>query len=474
MPPKVSTVITTYNQSQFLPGAIDSVLTQSYPGVEVIVVDDGSSDDTPEVAQQYGERVRYIRQQNRGVSAARNTGFRAATGEYINFLDSDDFFLPTKIERQIRVFNARPEIDLVHCGFYEVDENCNRLKKVTTFPSNHILRELAVDCFLQVHAPLVRREWFDRVGLFDEHLPWQGQYCEDWELWLRMAKAGCQFAYTSEPLIAYRLSEGSQMTSVEKMEWGSLGVLDRFFTASDLPDDVIAVKPEAYGLRRLWISFEYYAVGAWKDAQRNISEAFAVFPTLSGDPSLILQKVIDAALITRRKDPLAFLDSVLEHLPQEIIYLQSYRSYLLGRIGISLAMQFFAAGNVEKARQQMIAAIHSNPSLLERFDEFHEALCHYATSLPVPEPVNYASKVLDNLPAEAEPLKRTRRQVLSDVHLACAFKEYEADRWSSAIRHIMGAAQYRPVVFKNRGVISIYLKSLLALSSPKRAASDNR
>lgn len=470
MLPKVSIIIITYNQSQLLPVAIDSVLAQTYPAIEVIVVDDGSSDDTPEVMLPYGERVRYIRQENRGVSAARNTGFRATTGEYINFLDSDDFFLPTKIECQMRVFNLRPDVGLVHCGFYQVDENGNRLNKVTSFPSDHILRELAVDCFLVVHTPLVRREWFDRVGLFDEHLPWQGQYCEDWELWLRMVKAGCQFSYVSEPLVAYRILKGSHVTSVEKMEWSSFAVLDRFFAASDLPDEVIAVKPEAYGLRRLWISFGYYAAGAWNDAQRNITAALAVFPDLGDNPSLILQKVVDAALIPRVKDPLTFVDSVLTHLPQEIIHLQRYRSYLQGRIMTSLAMQFYAAGNVDKARQQLTKAINTDPSLLERLDEFHETLCHFATSLPVPDPVSYAVKVLDNLPAEAEHLNHTRRCVLSDVHLACAFIDYEAEQWSGVMRHVMGAAQYRPVVFKNRGVISIFLKSLFALSYPRRFA----
>jgi glycosyltransferase involved in cell wall biosynthesis len=97
MLPKVSVIIITYNRSQLLPVAIDSVLAQTYPSIEVIVVDDGSTDDTPEVMLHYAERVRYIRQENRGVPAARNTGIRAATGDFINFLDSDDFFLPTKI-----------------------------------------------------------------------------------------------------------------------------------------------------------------------------------------------------------------------------------------------------------------------------------------------------------------------------------------------------------------------------------------
>jgi hypothetical protein len=137
---------------------------------------------------------------------------------------------------------------------------------------------------------------------------------------------------------------------------------------------------------------------------------------------------------------------------------------------IHLAMREYAVGNIDQARQKIAKAITIDPSLLERSDEYHDALCHHAISMPVPDPVSYAERVLDNLPAEADPLKRTRKSVLSDVHLACAFRDYEAEQWSGVIRHAMRAAQYRPAVFKNRGVISIFLKSMLALASSRRFA----
>jgi glycosyltransferase involved in cell wall biosynthesis len=472
MLPRVSVIIITYNHARLLPIAIDSVLTQTYPAIELIVVDDGSTDDTPTVMQQYAGRVNYIRQENRGVVAARNVGICAATGEFINFLDSDDFFLPAKIDRQMRVFKARPDVGLVHCGFYQVNEAGHRLNKVTWFPSDHILRELAIDCFLLVHAPLVRREWFDRVGLFNE-LPWERQYCEDWDLWLRMAKAGCQFAYVREPLIAYRILEGSQMTDAAKMERGSIGVLDRFFAAPDLPADVMAAKSQAYGLRRLWIGFSYYESGKWEDAQRNIAEAFATYPAWTEHPGLVVQKIVDAALIPRVEAPLAFVGSVLAHLPPEASALQRYGPYLRGRVMTSLAVQSYAAGDIAQAHQQLAEAIDADRSLLESPDEFRAILCHYAMSLPVSDPVAFADGVLGNLPAAAERLKGIRPRVLADVNLACAFADYEQGLWTRTIQHVMNTVRYRPAGFRNRGLLSILVRSMIKLFKDGREASPS-
>lgn len=137
---------------------------------------------------------------------------------------------------------------------------------------------------------------------------------------------------------------------------------------------------------------------------------------------------------------------------------------------ISLAMQDYAARNVDKAQQQIVRATTIDPPVRERLDEILDALCHCAISLPIPDPVSYTEKVLEDLPPEADHLKRIRSYAINDMLLACAFRDYEAKQRSGVIRHVMGAARYRPVVFKNRGVISIFLKSILALLYPGRFA----
>jgi glycosyltransferase involved in cell wall biosynthesis len=114
--PLVSVVIAAYNGAQYLPEAIDSALAQTYPKVEVIVVDDGSTDSTAEVVGAYGARVRYLYQQNAGTAAARNTGIQSAQGELIALLDQDDRWLPEKLARQVPLFFDEPRVGLVHSG----------------------------------------------------------------------------------------------------------------------------------------------------------------------------------------------------------------------------------------------------------------------------------------------------------------------------------------------------------------------
>ena len=470
MPAPVSIVIANYNHAALLPVAIDSALGQTYPNVEVIVVDDGSTDASPDVLQRYEGRVRCLRQTNRGVVAARNAGCRAATGEFINFLDSDDYLMPTKIAQQMQLFKAQPEVGLVHCGFYEVDHDGRYLNRVTTFPAQHILRELAVDCFLVVHAPLVQRRWLDQAGLFDERLPWDGQHAEDWELWLRLAKAGCPFAFVAEPLAAYRVLPTSRMMDVPRMERGIIGVLDRLYAANDLPADVLAVKPEAYGLHRLWISFGYFETEQWAKARASLAEAWHAYPAFARDPALPLQKIVDAAMAARVRDPLGFVEAVLTHLPSEAAGLEGHRPEVRSRVRLSLAMRHYAAGDQGAGRRWLGDALAKDPALVDAADMFDTTLCHFAMNSALPDPVALAMAVFQDVPPAARSWHRLRRHVLSKLHVACAFRDFDARHWGSTLRHVVAAGRHRPGVFGNRGVLSILARSLLALPRASRTA----
>ena len=130
----------------------------------------------------------------------------------------------------------------------------------------------------------------------------------------------------------------------------------------------------------------------------------------------------------------------------------------------SLAVKSYAAGNAIQARQQIANAIGIDPSLLDSPDEFRSILCHYAMSLPIPDPIMFAGSVLGNLPVEAKRLKRIRPRVLSDVNLACAFEDYNKRQWARTVQRVIDAARYRPAIFKNRGVLSILLRSMLELT----------
>jgi len=462
--PRVSVIIPTYNRSTLLERTVKSVLAQTYPNLETIVVDDGSTDDTALVMAQYAGQITYLQQSNQGVAAARNYGLRVATGAYINFLDHDDLLLPTKIERQVQLLEARPEIGLVHCGYYHIDENDNRLEKMTFLPDG-TLAELV--CINQIWsgAPLIRRQCLERAGNYDD------VWTADWDMWLRIAQTGQQFACIQEPLGAYRILPGSEMSNVSKLEHGSFYTLDRIFADPQLPIDVLAEKAKAYGTTHLWLSWRYYGAGQWEEAQRNLTEALTLLPHLLENPKELLESIYGDALGVRISDPVEFILNILEHLPPIAAGLRSYKTQLLATVRVGLALRNYAFGNLAKAQQELTEAIALNPTLLEHTGDFANLLGHYATKLPVSTPSLFVETVFQNLPPGAQSLARMRSQVLSDVQVSSAFENYYANRRHLVVPQILQALRYQPAWFKNKGVISILLKSLPALLSREQAMS---
>lgn len=199
--PKVSVVIPTYNRAHLISRAIHSVLNQTYQDLEIVIIDDGSIDNTEEIVKSFeDERIVYLRHsKNKGASAARNTGIKASKGDYIAFQDSDDEWFPDKLERQVNTFdNAPSEIGIVYSGFYRIEAD-----KKTYIPGDYIVQkdgnihnELLKGNFVGTPAVLIKKECFKNNRYFNETLP----ALEDWEMWVELSKH-YQFKYIDEPLL---------------------------------------------------------------------------------------------------------------------------------------------------------------------------------------------------------------------------------------------------------------------------------
>ena len=211
---KISVIIPAYNAEKYIAEALDSVLAQTYPIHEIIVIDDGSTDKTAEVVHRYiNSRTRelanplnlkYFYQENRGPAAARNSGIREATGEYIAFLDADDTWMPEKLARQIEKFNESPDAGLVHAKRIRIDESgAEQETRKRHIPEGFIFDSLLRDNFICCSSTLVKKQCFDDVGLFDEHR--EIAKSEDYDMWLRIARQ-YQIGYVDLPLIKYRVN----------------------------------------------------------------------------------------------------------------------------------------------------------------------------------------------------------------------------------------------------------------------------
>jgi len=231
--PKFSVVIPTYNRTATIGRAIESALAQTYPHVEVILVNDGSTDHTEDVIQRYYDRINYISRPNRGSASARNRGISEATGNYIAFLDSDDSWYPEKLERVTAAIHEHPEAGLFFSDSNVLDRN-GRLMWVHRCP--HIIgnayQAFLESDFVSTSAVVVRRSCFDVVGMFSESLTG----CEDWDMWIRLSR---QFpcVHIPEVLSAYTWrTAGARSTDPGPWLEGVEAVLQHAFEADpELP-----------------------------------------------------------------------------------------------------------------------------------------------------------------------------------------------------------------------------------------------
>ena len=200
-------MIPVYNQERYVAECVESALDQTYRDHEVVVVDDGSTDRTPEILAAFGGHIRSIRQENRGAAAALNHGIREARGEYVAWLSSDDVFLPRKLERQVALLDHDRGIDLVYTDFYEIDGEGQVLREVKSphyGDRREFVRRMLWNNFVNGSSVLFRKSAFEAAGGFDESM----RLHADGTMWFRMLKHG-SFGHVAEPLLKYRWHAGN-------------------------------------------------------------------------------------------------------------------------------------------------------------------------------------------------------------------------------------------------------------------------
>ena len=228
MKPLISIIIPCYNSSTYLAETLTNVLAQSYPDFECILVDDGSTDNTKLIANDFAakdKRIHYYQQNNGGVSTARNAGIKFSIGEFIQFLDADDLMPPEKLKIHAEYLLSHPEVDIVFTEYVQfnkaevltpefVANNKNNFTKKTTWEKENILKYLVLDNIMCPHAALSRRKVADTIG-FDPNL----RHCEDYDFWFRSAISGFHFSYLENPgsVCFYRKHPGNKSSNSARM-----------------------------------------------------------------------------------------------------------------------------------------------------------------------------------------------------------------------------------------------------------------
>ncbi|MDO9170989.1 MAG: glycosyltransferase [bacterium] len=262
--PLVSVITATYNMGHYLRETVDSILAQTHDRLELIIVDDGSTDDTWKVLEEYAAdpRVKIVRQANAGQTAAKNRGLREASGQFVGFCDADDRWLPEKLARQLPHFENAPSLGVVYTDFTCIDGE----GRPTPAPrmecfSGRITSQLLVDNFVNFPSALARREAIEKVGGFDTSL----SMSIDYNLWLRIS-VDWDFRYLPETLVEYRLWEGQMSHRTGERLDNAFRMMTRF-----LAEHPGCVSPAA---RRYAWTHSYVTRGRWHAREgRNMAAA---------------------------------------------------------------------------------------------------------------------------------------------------------------------------------------------------------
>lgn len=273
--PEVSVIIPAYNAGRYVGAAIQSVLAQTHRDFEILVVDDGSEDDTAAVVEAFGAPVRLLRQANAGVSEARNHGLRVATGRYVAFLDADDTWFPEKLERQVSTLLVHEGFRACYSAFLAVDDQLSplgvrRSSRRASVVEDLLLRGNVVGSICTV---LVERELFDAVGGFDPAL----SQCADWDMWVRLGTL-TDFHYLDEPLVTYRQHDTNMSRNPALLERDSLRVLEKAFELPGLPEHVRSKRRRAFGRNYMVLAGTYFVAGRPSDFARCALRSLALDP----------------------------------------------------------------------------------------------------------------------------------------------------------------------------------------------------
>ncbi len=279
--PKVSVIIPTYNREQFIVETINSVLNQTYKDFEIIVVDDGSTDNTKIKLEQFKSKIKLIEQKNSERAVARNNGTKNSTGQYVAFLDSDDIWIKNKLEKQVEILDSKSEVILTYGQCLRINEDGQKIKtarrQLRGFSGN-VYEELLMRNFIVSPTPMIRKDFFEKTAGFQtKYIPY-----EDWEFWIRFSLLG-KFHFINKPLAYYRIhsTQSVKLVQAEKIEQVTSLLLNDSFK---LKEGTNGIKNKSLGIANLRFCYWYLLANQFEKAKEKLKIARGINPVVFFNP----------------------------------------------------------------------------------------------------------------------------------------------------------------------------------------------
>ena len=298
MDPQVSVILPTYNRAQLLPAAIQSVLDQVYVDLELIVVDDGSTDSTLDILHRFTDpRIRVLAQENRGIGSALNAGIKAARGSYIARIDSDDRWLPELLTVEVPILEDKPEAGVAYARAQAMDQDGRPLPQILGAPPKYpgdAFKSFVYGDFGCAITALIRRDPLEKVGFFDETLVGN----EDWDLWIRLSRV-TRFVFIDRVLANFRMHPGRTTAGASgkfaAITQGRIQVLDKVFSQPSLPASVLSIRKQAYRNAHIDAALRWLSA----EKQREALEHFWQAIRLGGNPLVTTARILYLILFYR-------------------------------------------------------------------------------------------------------------------------------------------------------------------------------
>lgn len=325
--PTVSVVIATYNRPKMLKSAMDSVLAQDFTDFELIVVDDGSSQDTSDVVKSYADlRVIYLRQTQSGRSVARNAGLKASKGRYIALLDDDDLYLPHKLRFQVHYLDSHPDIDAVAGSatlLYELQHRGPEFYRAAPRETVLSARSCLYSCPVIPTTVMLRATGLE---LLDEWFDPEMDREEDADFFTRFVLSGGRLSLLPDVVSIYRIHGGSSQTNGARLASAKLRCIEKALAMPRCPEMTASETRTLYASAHLTGALLACSTGQGKDGQRRMQDAVDLDPLLGvGNPPPLVATVAAFARTFHVADPAAFIDYTFDHLPRSLIQLQRHR-----------------------------------------------------------------------------------------------------------------------------------------------------
>jgi glycosyltransferase involved in cell wall biosynthesis len=329
--PVVSVVIPAYKQADFLDQAIQSVLDQTYPHFEIIVVNDASPDHTAAVVGQFGDgRLRYLaHEENRGLPATRNTGMRASVGELIALLDADDFFHQEKLQAHVDFLSSQPDVGVSYNNRFHLHHSATTIRKLYRAPQAVALADFVLGFPFAPSDMVVRREWAFKVNLFDEERRYGA---EDVDFPARLALAGCRFGRVDRALNYRRHHSGRTWNNIRQRIEDARRALENIFSDPRCPPEVSKLRDAAV-MNHYKISSGLAFLQQETDlGQELLREAIRLAPSIiEGDPCPYVELLTDLSSADENRDHVALLHTVFSQFPPELRHVLSQRDWAIAR-----------------------------------------------------------------------------------------------------------------------------------------------